>query len=492
MQRIDFGPEVSPNALSADTRHDELEDPLKHSAVVAAALLVISVAEGARCSVAAAGPLDPDQPVAPPVEELVRVALDRAPSIAALLARMAAAREAVAAAGALPNPMVELMLQDASFPRFTVGTMEMSMIGPEVRQALPFPGKREARRAVARAEAAIRADEVGQLRRRLAAEVRTLYGRLYALDQERTALAAARELLDMLAATAATRYSVGGAEQEAVIKAQLEATRIEERSDDLDAERSALVAALHRLLDRAGATPLGRVTALPPVDVPAQPWEDPALASSPEVAVRRVAATAAEHRLSLVRLDLKPDFTAGAAAGLRGGLDPVVTLRFGIEVPFWRKDKQQPMIRAAEHELEMARAEVREAEAAARSQAARLSAEWERANKQIVRYRQAIVPQSSAAVDAARSSYLAGRGDFSTVVEDFRMWLEARSELARREADRFETWAQIDALINDQSAHAAAEDPASQISSPAASNPGAKPPPGLHDRGLPGNDRGAQ
>ena len=390
-----------------------------------------------------------DSTAAPALEALVASALERSPSLAALNERLAAAHEMVTAAGALADPMVEVMLQDASFPKYTVGTMEMSMIGPEVRQALPFPGKREARRAVARAEAAIRTDELGQLRRQLVADVRSLYGGVYALDQERTALSAARELLDMLSATAAMRYSVGEAEQEAVIKAQLEVSRLEERSDDLEAERSILVAALNRLLDQPGATPLGQVTALPPVGAPAQPWEDAVLASSAEVAVRRAAVTAAERRLSLLRLDLKPDFTTGAAVGLRGGFDPVVTLRFGVELPLWRRQKQQPMIRATEHEMKMAQAELREAEAAARSEAARLQADWQRADKQIVRYSEAVLPQSSAAVDAARSSYLAGRGDFSTVVEDFRMWLEARSELARREADRFRTWAELDALLGE-------------------------------------------
>ena len=57
------------------------------------------------------------------------------------------------------------------------------------------------------------------------------------------------------------------------------------------------------------------------------------------------------------------------------------------------------------------------------------------------------MPQTSAAVDAARSAYLAGRGDFSTVVEDFELWLEARTELARREADRFATWAELEAVL---------------------------------------------
>jgi len=129
-------------------------------------------------------------------------------------------------------------------------------------------------------------------------------------------------------------------------------------------------------------------------------------------------------------------------------------------LPLWRNQKQRPLVRAAEHELELARAELRDAEATARSEAERLRAEWDRAEKQIVRYREAIIPRTSAAVDAARSSYLTGRGDFLTVVEDFRMWLDARTELARREADRFSTWSELDALIHDQGGHPASSLPA--------------------------------
>jgi len=59
------------------------------------------------------------------------------------------------------------------------------------------------------------------------------------------------------------------------------------------------------------------------------------------------------------------------------------------------------------------------------------------------------VPQTSAVVDAARAAYLAGRGDFSTVVEDFELWLEARTELARRKADRFAVWSEVVALVGE-------------------------------------------
>ena len=103
--------------------------------------------------------------------------------------------------------------------------------------------------------------------------------------------------------------------------------------------------------------------------------------------------------------------------------------------------------RLGEGAYAMAQAELRDSEAEARAEAARLAAQWQRSEKQIQRYQQAIVPQTSAAIDAARSSYLSGRGDFLTVVDDFNRWLDARVQLASREAERFSTWAELEALI---------------------------------------------
>jgi outer membrane protein TolC len=183
------------------------------------------------------------------------------------------------------------------------------------------------------------------------------------------------------------------------------------------------------------------------VSAPTSALAELAFASSPEVAVKRAALNAAERRLEVARLELKPNLSAGAALGLRGSFDPAVTLRFGVELPFWRRQKQEPAIRAAERELAVAEADLRDAQAAARAEATGLAAEWQRSEKQIQRYVQAIIPQTSAAMDAARSSYLAGRGDFLTVVDDFRRWLDARVQLASREAERFATWAEIEALI---------------------------------------------
>ena len=384
------------------------------------------------------------------VDDLVAEALAKSPALAAARSRLTAAREMETPASALDNPMVEAMIQDADFPNYTIGSEDMSMAGFEVRQALPYPGKRRARAESARAETALRGTEAAELERRVASEVRFLYARAYAMDRERQSLTAARELVDLLSATASARYSTGQAEQESLLKAQLQVTRLEEQIDDLEAGRRALVAELNRWLDRPGDAPLGEIMALPAVEPSAGPWQERAVEASPRVRVARAAVAAAERRLAVARLDLKPDLAPAAGFAVRGALGPVLTLRVGIELPFWKRQKQEPLIRAAEAELETARQEVRDAESMARAEAARLEAEWTKAGRQIVRYREGILPQTSTAFDAARSSYLAGRGDFSTVIEDFNLWLEARVQLARREADRFTAWAGLEALTGGQ------------------------------------------
>jgi len=389
---------------------------------------------------------------APPVAALVAEALAKSPALAALRSGAAASRALEPAAGALPDPMLEAMVIDAKFPSYTVGKEEMSMAGVEIRQGLPYPGKRRARREVAEAETARQAAAVDSMVRRIRGEVRSLYARLYAVDHEIQTLAAAHEMLEMLAATTSARYSAGEGEQEPILKAQLQVTRLDEQLDDLRAERAALVADLNRWLDRPGAAPLGEVAELPAVQMPigaGDSWEAAAVAGSAEVRVAAAALAAAEKKLAAARLDLKPDFAPAAGIAARGGFGPVLTLRLGVELPLWKKSKQEPMINAAELEVEAARQELRDAEAMARTAAAGAAARWSQAERQIVRFREGILLQSGSALDAARTSYLNGRGDFSTVTEDFNLWLDARMQLARREADRFTAWAELERITGE-------------------------------------------
>lgn len=384
-------------------------------------------------------------PPAPPVEELVREALARAPEIAAARARIDAARAAVAPAGAMPNPMLAALYQNGSGQTHFGGVEDMSMIGVELMQPLPFPGKRAARRRAAGFETAIRLHEHVAAQRDAALAVRTSYAHLYRLDRTAAELEVARELVDLLAATAAARYSTGEVAMGAQIKAQLEEIRLAARLDDLHAERNTTLARLNRILLRSQGQEIGRVMLLPDVAPPAGSWADRAVRFAPEVAARHAAIAAAEGRLEVAQRDDRPDFVAGIGVMARRDGDPIYMVRLGAELPIWTRPGR--MAPAAAADLLAVRAESQQAERDARAAVERLAAEWKRADLQVRRTRDAILPQTSAAFDAVRSAYVAGHGEFTPVIDDFRVWLEARIELAEREAERFIAWAELEALI---------------------------------------------
>lgn len=417
----------------------------------AAALLA-----GLALTAAAGGTGHATPTTAPPVEELVEEALRAAPSLDAMRERLAATRELAHAAGALPSPMLELMLQNEGLGRLAVGDMGMSMLGPEVRQVFPWPGKRDARRAVAELDTRSREAEVELAGRELAMAVRQTAVGIWAVDRRLELLAHASELQQLLTQTVAARYGTGQGEQAAVVRAQLEGSRLARQRLELEGAREVLQATLTRQLGRPPGVPLGVFVVRPSMSLPAPPWSTAATASSPLVAVRRLAVERAAQEEEVARLALRPDMTLGAGLGYRGNLDPVVSLRFGLELPLWRRSSQEPMLRAAGRELAAARAELRQAELDVASEAARLEADWRRVRSVAALTESALVPQTSAAVDAARSAYLGGRGEMGMVVEALRMWLETRMELVDLQAMESAVEAEVLALVGD--VHEGAED----------------------------------
>jgi outer membrane protein, heavy metal efflux system len=389
--------------------------------------------------------------VAPPVGDLVARALANAPSLGARRARLAAAEAASKAADVLPDPMLEFEWKDGGFPAWTLGTDPMSMIGGTIRQPLVSKGRKTARRAEAAAEVGVRHAETDAAACDITMAVRTEYARLYAIDRERAILRDSGEMARLLAETAAARYASGSTDQATVLRAQVELTRFSERAVDLEAERATVVVAMNRLLNQPPDTPLGEVRDLPETVGQAGPIEgqaDLAASVAPEVSVRKAEVTAATERVAVMKADLRPNWTVGGSFFWQGGTNRVASVIVGVDWP-WHKDRKQlPLIASSERELEAARLDLEDTAAGMRAEAARLGVEIKRSEDQIVRYRSGLLPQSSAALDAARASYLAGRGDFASVLDEFRRWTEIRIEIVRREASRFAARAQLDVLVN--------------------------------------------
>lgn len=388
-------------------------------------------------------PEPPTQPTYSPIDDLVDRALDANPSIRALRAHSAAARERIAPAGALPDPMLEVMLQEVGVTRVA----PMSMASAAVRQEVPWPGKRQVNSEVARAMAAVADAQLDALSRRIVAGIRTTYAELYALDREIAVVDDSAVLLQLTVDTVSSRYLVGQGVQEPAVKAKLTLARLQERREDLTATRRQKEAELERLVGTPALPVPNPITSLPPVAPCPEELEDLATGSAPDVLIGLAEVRVAEQRVAAARLDLKPDLFAGLGLGVNGDVDPAILLQAGMTLPVRKRQRQIPMLHASERDLDAARQNLLAAQSDARAAAGKLAAAYRRDVDQIERYQTAILPQAWVALEAGRAAYLTG-GDFSMLLEDFQLWLEARARLARREADRFITRAEIDALVS--------------------------------------------
>jgi outer membrane protein TolC len=272
------------------------------------------------------------------------------------------------------------------------------------------------------------------------------------LDQEEATLSDAREIVDLLIATASSRYVAGATDQAAVLRAQLERTRLGEQLADLHTQRRIAALVLNQLTSDPPDTPVSRVRELPdlgplPPVVAGASLPDVGAKNAPEVAVRLSAIEVAGRQVESARQELHSSLTVGAGLYWQGGFNRMAVITVGVDLPFWKAQKQQPMLLAAEHELRAAKADLEATANDTRADVATLVAEWQLADEQLARYRTAILPQTSAVFDATRSSYLAGRGDFTAVAEEFRRWIEARVQVAEREAARYSARARLDIIL---------------------------------------------
>lgn len=391
----------------------------------------------------------PTAPPAPVVDALVERALSRAPSLAARQARVQAAQSALLAAGALPDPMFEAEYQAFNFPRYTIGSDPGSMAGVSFRQGLLSGGRRKASRAVATAEATMRTAEQRALTADVATEVRVQYARLFAIDREQEVLADAAQILRLLESTVAARYAAGEGDQASLLRVQLEQTRLGQRQTDLRTERAVVQTAINKLTNDPPETAIGTVAALPPAALPTvvETLIDDAGKRAPVVSLREAELGVAERQVDAARAELKPAWSVGGGVFWQGGFDRMVNLNVGIELPLFKKRKQLPLVAAAESERRAASLELSATALEVRAEAATLLAQYENAVAQIERYRDGLLPQNSTALDASRASYLGGRGDFVSVLDEFRRWIDLRTELAGREAERYTAQARLAALL---------------------------------------------
>jgi cobalt-zinc-cadmium efflux system outer membrane protein len=385
------------------------------------------------------------------LDEAVRRADERAPMLDARRASLDAAQQESHRAGALPDPMLMVGVDNlpvTGIDAFDAQADFMTMKKIGLRQEIPARAKREAQRTLAArtidlAQAGTEAERLAV--KRAAAEA---WVDAWATQRELAAVEALREQAALAARLAKARVA-GGTEPVAdALAAEAAVLELDNRIAAAEAARSEAQAALQRWLGDGdvtaarnapdfGATPFSQAQLLAALD------RLPAL----KPANAQLETAAAE--VDVARAEKRPDWSVAAAYGQRGaGRSDMVMLEVGIGLPLFTRNRQDRGVAAREADYQAALAM---REDLRRQQAARIRADfaqWEGLKRQVALYEQSLLPLARDRSATALAAYRAG-GELRAWLDAQRDELDVRLSHARRLGELGSAWAALAFLLEE-------------------------------------------
>ncbi len=353
--------------------------------------------------------------------DAVTEALARNPEIVAAQKRYDAARQRPVQERSLPDPMVSVGYgATRPWPGAGLGLEPTSNVGFMVSQAVPYPGKRDLRASIASREADAELQQVEAARLNITSRVKQAYYRLAYTYAVGDVLTRNRDLLNTLLNVSESRYSVGQAAQQDVIKAQTEISILELQLERVAQERATREGELDALLDRPAASRFGQPEDLELTHFDASLDGLIATASARAPMLRRdqIMVERSQVAVEAARREYKPDFGVSGGYYYMGAMPPMYEFRLDVTVPFQRARRAA----AVAEQLSGVDAARSTFESSRLSLQARLQEDFHMAStsaRLAALYRDTVLPQARLALESSLASYQTGRVEFLSVLTNF-------------------------------------------------------------------------
>jgi outer membrane protein TolC len=327
----------------------------------------------------------------------------------------------------LPDPMITTGYTSVGnpLPGGGLGSDPNANLAVMVSQEIPFPGKRGLRAEVAKREAEAERQQIDVVKLSLVSRVKQAYFRLATAYQLDEVLRRNDELLTSLLKVSESRYAVGQAAQQDVIRTQTQLSLLALQRQRVARERRTREGELNALLNRLPDAPLGRPADLAPFAVHASLPELVQLARAQSPMLRRESWMIArsEAAVDVAKSDFKPDFAVSGGYAFAGSMPDMYEFRFDVVVPLQRARRRAAV---AERESQLG-ASRQTLEASRLSLEGRLQEDYQMATtaaQLATLYRETVLPQARLALESSVNSYQTGGVEFLSVLTNFGSVLE--------------------------------------------------------------------
>jgi cobalt-zinc-cadmium efflux system outer membrane protein len=325
----------------------------------------------------------------------------------------------------LPDPQVVLQQMNVGSPRPFAGytNSDFAYLGVGFSQDLPYPGKLRLKGEIAQKDADATQQKYESVRRAVMAGVKLAYFQLAYLAKRQKILDDDAQLLQQVEQAAESRYRNGMGNQHDVLQAQLESTKLLREININQLEQGKMQASLKNLLNRSQTSTDVETTALSE-SVPAYTFDQllaAAKTGNPDLAGMQKMVERQGLQIDLAKKDFYPDFNV---QGMWQRTDPLQFRAYyqftvGMRIPIYRTRRQRPELAQAESDRDRARSEL---ESQSQQTAFQLRQQFLTAEKSaelLKIYREGLLPQARAEIQAGMVAYQSNRQDFQALLASF-------------------------------------------------------------------------
>jgi outer membrane protein, heavy metal efflux system len=386
------------------------------------------------------------------LQDLLSEAEKNNPQVEAARQGWEAAKQVPSQVSTLPDPQINVQQVNVGSPRPFAGytNSDFSYIGFGISQDIPYPGKLRLRGEMAKRDADVTQQQYESVRRSILAGVKSAYFQLAYLSKTLGILESDGQLLQQVEKAADARYRSGLGNQQDLLQAQLEQTKLIREITMHHLEVAKGQAQIKQLLDRPQSSPDIETSDLP--DTPLSYTFDDLLsatkAQNPEISGAQQLVEKQKLQVDLAHKDFYPDFNLQY---MWQRTDPTqfrayYTLSVGIQVPIYRSRKQRPELAEAEADLNRARSEQ---ESETQQVAFQVRTEFDTAEKttEILKiYRDGLLPQARVEFQSGLAAYQNNKQDFQPLLTSFLDVLHLDEEYWQSVADRETALAHLEEL----------------------------------------------
>src|SRR6266481_2499584 len=375
------------------------------------------------------------------LHELVEEAGQKNPQIAASFHAWQAARNVPKQASALPETQLSVQQFSVGSPRPFAGysNSDFAYIGFGASQDIPYPGKRQLRAQVAEHEADSMEAQTDSMRRTVVGNLKLVYFHLAYIQQTLSVLQRSDALLSQVQEAAEARYRVGESNQQDVLKAQLQHTKILQEIAHHHQEEGLLEAQIKQVLGRPqeSADIVAESLTVRSLPYAAAELLQRAREQNPDVHSKQASIRQQDTQVELAHKNFRPDFNVQytyehTASQFRD----YYMATFGIWLP--NRGRQKAELAEAQENQERARQELDSESQRVLSEVQQQYVRAKTSEERLKIYSDGLVPQSEATFQSALSAYQSNRQDFESLLSGFldvlTLDLEYRNELVEHES----------------------------------------------------------